>query len=179
MAYASAVVPPHGLTGPPLRLQLSNHRPVFRADSRGPSHGEIALLPPSQVVNNAPPVVLDESRHPLRTLRWPRWMCTVPAQPRLSGPSATRHKLWPSWSSKSPSAASSAPAAGTCEGLEGRHSSSPARFILQLWTRFSITLTAFPWAQLTAFSSWVPLVILHVNFIFLSLDFMLHCIHVP
>ncbi|KAF9014918.1 hypothetical protein BDQ17DRAFT_1418054 [Cyathus striatus] len=71
-AYASAVVPPPGLTGPPLLLQSANHRPVFRTESRGPS-SEIALPPPAQV--NAgrssppfrggppPPVVLDETRH--------------------------------------------------------------------------------------------------------------------
>ena len=73
-AYASAVVPPHGLTGPPLLLQSSNHRPVFRSDSRGPSHNEIALPPPQVGANRSspgpfrggppPPVVLDETRHP-------------------------------------------------------------------------------------------------------------------
>ncbi|KAG5654344.1 hypothetical protein H0H81_004298 [Sphagnurus paluster] len=73
-AYASAVVPPHGLTGPPLLLQSSSHRPAFRADSRGPSN-EISLPPPSQVGSShaspgpfrggpPPPVVLDETRHP-------------------------------------------------------------------------------------------------------------------
>ncbi|KAF8060933.1 TPR-like protein [Lyophyllum atratum] len=73
-AYASAVVPPHGLTGPPLLLQSSSHRPAFRADSRGPPN-DIALPPPSQVGAShtspgpfrggpPPPVVLDESRHP-------------------------------------------------------------------------------------------------------------------
>jgi glucose repression mediator protein len=72
-AYASAVVPPHTLTGPPLLLQSSSHRPVFRTDSRGPSN-EIALPPPSQVGTSRsspgpfrggppPPVVLDEARH--------------------------------------------------------------------------------------------------------------------
>jgi len=72
-AYASAVVPPHTLTGPPLLLQSSSHRPVFRTDSRGPSN-EIALPPPSQVGTTRsspgpfrggppPPVVLDEARH--------------------------------------------------------------------------------------------------------------------
>ena len=73
-AYASAVVPPHGLTGPPLLLQSSNHRPVFRTDSRGPSHNEIALPPPQVGASRSspgpfrggppPPVVLDETRHP-------------------------------------------------------------------------------------------------------------------
>ena len=72
-AYASAVVPPHTLTGPPLLLQSSSHRPVFRADSRGPS-SELALPLPSQVGASRsspgpfrggppPPVVLDEARH--------------------------------------------------------------------------------------------------------------------
>ncbi|KAF9457460.1 hypothetical protein BDZ94DRAFT_1292387 [Collybia nuda] len=71
-AYASAVVPPHGLTAP-LLLQSSNSRPVFRTDSRGPSN-EISLPPPSQVGAGRsspgpfrggppPPVILDESRH--------------------------------------------------------------------------------------------------------------------
>ena len=72
-AYASAVVPPPGLNGPPLMLQ-GNHRPPFRSDSRGPS--EISLPPPSQVNQSGrpsppapfrggppPPVILDESRH--------------------------------------------------------------------------------------------------------------------
>ncbi|KAG5646897.1 hypothetical protein DXG03_001973 [Asterophora parasitica] len=73
-AYASAVVPPHGLSGPPLLLQSSTHRPAFRADSRGPG-GEISLPPPSQVGGShnspgpfrggpPPPVVVDEARHP-------------------------------------------------------------------------------------------------------------------
>ncbi|KAJ7071587.1 TPR-like protein [Mycena amicta] len=76
-AYASAVVPPPGLGGPPLLLQSGNgQRPVFRTDSRGPPT-EISL-PPPQVGASAgrgspsgpfrggppPPVVLDESRHP-------------------------------------------------------------------------------------------------------------------
>ncbi|KAJ7037454.1 TPR-like protein [Mycena alexandri] len=73
-AYASAVVPPPGLTGPPLLLQSTNQRPVFRTDSRGPPT-EISLPPPSQVGAGRsspgpfrggppPPVILDESRHP-------------------------------------------------------------------------------------------------------------------
>ncbi|KAF8168352.1 hypothetical protein B0H34DRAFT_56825 [Crassisporium funariophilum] len=74
-AYASAVVPPPGLTGPPLLLQSATHRPPFRTDSRGPSN-EISLPPPSQVNASGrstppppfrggppPPVILDESRH--------------------------------------------------------------------------------------------------------------------
>ncbi|KAJ3489851.1 hypothetical protein NLJ89_g11488 [Agrocybe chaxingu] len=73
-AYASAVVPPPGLTGPPLMLQSTSHRPSFRADSRGPSN-EISLPPPSQVNPGRssppppfrggppPPVILDETRH--------------------------------------------------------------------------------------------------------------------
>ncbi|PPQ62778.1 hypothetical protein CVT24_000472 [Panaeolus cyanescens] len=76
-AYASSVVPPPGLSGPPLMLQTQSgaHRPPYREDSRGPP-GEISLPPPSQV-NNAgrpsppppfrggppPPVIIDESRH--------------------------------------------------------------------------------------------------------------------
>jgi len=74
-AYASSVVPPPGLSGPPLLLQPTNHRPPFRADSRGPPN-EISLPPPSQVNPSGrpsppppfrggppPPVILDESRH--------------------------------------------------------------------------------------------------------------------
>ncbi|KAJ6497998.1 TPR-like protein [Mycena vitilis] len=73
-AYASAVVPPPGLTGPPLLLQSTSQRPVFRTDSRGPPT-EISLPPPSQVGAGRsspgpfrggppPPVIIDESRHP-------------------------------------------------------------------------------------------------------------------
>ncbi|KAJ7789464.1 TPR-like protein [Mycena olivaceomarginata] len=74
-AYASAVVPPPGLTGPPLLLQSTSQRPVFRTESRGPPT-EISLPPPSQVGAGRssppgpfrggppPPVILDESRHP-------------------------------------------------------------------------------------------------------------------
>ncbi|KAG6820239.1 hypothetical protein H0H93_003602 [Arthromyces matolae] len=68
-AYASAVVPPHGLSGPPLLLQSSAHRPPYRPDSRGPPN-EISLLPPSRSSPGPfrggppPPVVLDEARHP-------------------------------------------------------------------------------------------------------------------
>ncbi|KAJ7480062.1 TPR-containing protein Mql1 [Mycena galericulata] len=73
-AYASAVVPPPGLTGPPLLLQSTSQRPVFRTDSRGPP-AEISLPPPSQVGAGRtspgpfrggppPPVILDDSRHP-------------------------------------------------------------------------------------------------------------------
>ncbi|CAA7264679.1 unnamed protein product [Cyclocybe aegerita] len=73
-AYASAVVPPPGLTGPPLMLQSTSHRPSFRSDSRGPAN-EISLPPPSQVNPGRssppppfrggppPPVILDETRH--------------------------------------------------------------------------------------------------------------------
>ncbi|KAF7306417.1 TPR-REGION domain-containing protein [Mycena indigotica] len=77
-AYASAVVPPPGLGGPPLLLSSSGangQRPVFRADSRGPP-AEIALPPaghnhhgrgsPSGPFRGGPPppVILDETRHP-------------------------------------------------------------------------------------------------------------------
>ena len=71
---ASAVVPPHGLTGPPFLLKSSNHQPAFRTDSRGLSHNEIALPPPQVGASRSspgpfrggppPPVVLDETRHP-------------------------------------------------------------------------------------------------------------------
>ncbi|KAI9566990.1 TPR-like protein [Boletus coccyginus] len=78
-AYASAVVPPPGLTGPPLLLQSTSTsgapRPLFRSDSRGPSNGDNVHLPPppAQLGGRSspgpfrggppPPVVLDESRH--------------------------------------------------------------------------------------------------------------------
>ncbi|KAK2462104.1 hypothetical protein APHAL10511_006567 [Amanita phalloides] len=71
-AYANTTIHAPGLSGPPLLLQPANHRPLFRADSRGPP-GEISLPPPSQVGNahsspgpfrgGPPPVILDESRH--------------------------------------------------------------------------------------------------------------------
>ena len=71
-AYANTTIHAPGLSGPPLLLQPANHRPLFRADSRGPP-GEISLPPPSQVGNNhsspgpfrggPPPVILDETRH--------------------------------------------------------------------------------------------------------------------
>ncbi|KAK7468464.1 glucose repression mediator protein, variant 2 [Stygiomarasmius scandens] len=71
-AYASAVVPPPGLNGPPLLLQPSQ-RPQFRADSRGPP-SEISLPPPAQTATRSPPgpfrggppppVNIDERHHP-------------------------------------------------------------------------------------------------------------------
>ncbi|KAF5392441.1 hypothetical protein D9757_002108 [Collybiopsis confluens] len=72
-AYASAVVPPPGLTGPPLLLQPPNHRGSLRADSRGGA-SEISLPPPSQPSATRsppgpfrggppPPVIIDENRH--------------------------------------------------------------------------------------------------------------------
>lgn len=71
-AYASAVVPPPGLNGPPLLLQSASHRPVFRTDSRGPS-AEMPLPPPQANSGTQssppfrggppPPVILDDSRH--------------------------------------------------------------------------------------------------------------------
>ncbi|KAG1853176.1 hypothetical protein DFJ58DRAFT_841703 [Suillus subalutaceus] len=46
-AYASTVVPPPGLTGPPLLLQLtSTHPPIFRPQSSGPPSGDNLHLPP-------------------------------------------------------------------------------------------------------------------------------------
>lgn len=78
-AYASAVVPPPGLTGPPLLLQSTStssaSRPLFRSDSRGPPNGDNVHLPPPPAPVGGrsspgpfrggppPPVVLDESRH--------------------------------------------------------------------------------------------------------------------
>ncbi|KAJ8088653.1 glucose repression mediator protein [Marasmius tenuissimus] len=83
-AYASAVVPPPGLSGPPLLLQTPGQRggiPSFRTDSRGPpgNTNEISLPPPSanQPLLNGhtrsppgpfrggppPPVNIDEGRH--------------------------------------------------------------------------------------------------------------------
>ncbi|KAK7059223.1 glucose repression mediator protein [Paramarasmius palmivorus] len=78
-AYASAVVPPPGLSalsGPPLLLQPPNQRASFRTDSRGPNN-EISLPPPSAGQSNSatrsppgpfrggppPPVIIDENRH--------------------------------------------------------------------------------------------------------------------
>ena len=72
-AYASSVVPPPGLSGPPLLLQSTTHRPPFRTDSRGPPN-EISLPPPQVNPSSRsspppfrggppPPVILDESRH--------------------------------------------------------------------------------------------------------------------
>lgn len=73
-AYATSIVPPQPLGGPPPMLQSSSQRPVFNTDSRP---NEISLPPPSQVGNGRasspngpfrggppPPVVLDEARHP-------------------------------------------------------------------------------------------------------------------
>jgi general transcriptional corepressor CYC8 len=72
-AYASAVVPPPGLTGPPLMLQSAANRPLFRTDSRGPpNENNLPLPPPPGGSRNSPgpfrggpppPVILDESRH--------------------------------------------------------------------------------------------------------------------
>jgi len=71
-AYASAVVPPHPLIGPPLLLQsASSHHPPFCTDSRRPSN-EIALPPPQLMSRSSPglfrgslppPVVLGEAHH--------------------------------------------------------------------------------------------------------------------
>lgn len=73
-AYASSVVPPANLNGPPLILQPNNHRPQFRSDSRGPPND--VGMPPAQVNPSnrssppapfrggpPPPVIIDESRH--------------------------------------------------------------------------------------------------------------------
>lgn len=73
-AYASAVVPPPGLTGPPLMLQTSGNRPIFRTDSRGPPDGGLPLPSHHTLTSGRnspgpfrggppPPVILDESRH--------------------------------------------------------------------------------------------------------------------
>lgn len=75
-AYASAVVPPPGLTGPPLLLQSTSTRPpIFRPQSNGPPSGDNLHLPPPAPAPASrsspgpfrggppPPVVLDESRH--------------------------------------------------------------------------------------------------------------------
>ncbi|TFY61684.1 hypothetical protein EVG20_g6962, partial [Dentipellis fragilis] len=75
-AYASAVVPPPGLSGPPILMhQSANGRPVFRTDSRGPAlDAAMPLPPPPQTAPSRaspapfrggppPPVVIDENRH--------------------------------------------------------------------------------------------------------------------
>ncbi|GAW05018.1 transcriptional corepressor [Lentinula edodes] len=53
-AYASAVVPPPGLTGPPLLLQPPNQRTSFRLESRN-TPNEISLPPPSQGLSTRSP----------------------------------------------------------------------------------------------------------------------------
>lgn len=73
-AYANAVVPPPGLTGPPLLLQSSVTRPILRSESRGPASGDgLHLPPPPPPVGRSspgpfrgppPPISIDESRHP-------------------------------------------------------------------------------------------------------------------
>jgi len=91
-AYASAVVPPPGLTGPPLLLQGFNNRPPgFRAESRGAVDG-ISLPPPSQVGARSspgpfrggppPPVIIDESRQ-------------VPSHPQLAPMDVDRPPIHP------------------------------------------------------------------------------------
>ncbi|KAG2747248.1 hypothetical protein P692DRAFT_201916380 [Suillus brevipes Sb2] len=75
-AYASAVVPPPGLTSPPLLLQsMSTRPPIFWPQSSGPpSSNNLHLPPPAPAPASRsspgpfrggppPPVVLDESRH--------------------------------------------------------------------------------------------------------------------
>ncbi|KAH0838714.1 TPR-like protein [Lanmaoa asiatica] len=102
-AYASAVVPPPGLTGPPLLLQSTStssaSRPLFRSDSRGPSNGDnVHLPPPPPPVGGRsspgpfrggppPPVVLDESRHlPSHTPLAPMDVDRPPHHRDFSGP---------------------------------------------------------------------------------------------
>lgn len=102
-AYASAVVPPPGLTGPPLLLQSTStssaSRPLFRSDSRGPSNGENVHLPPPPAPVGGrsspgpfrggppPPVVLDESRHiPSHTPLAPMDVDRPPHHRDFSGP---------------------------------------------------------------------------------------------
>jgi len=75
-AYAGAMVPPPGLTGPPLLLQSTSTRPpIFQPQSSGPPSGDNLHLPPPAPAPASrsspgpfrggppPPVVLDESRH--------------------------------------------------------------------------------------------------------------------
>ncbi|KAF9242359.1 TPR-like protein [Melanogaster broomeanus] len=103
-AYASAVVPPPGLTGPPLLLQAtststSSSRPSFRSDSRGPSSGDNVHLPPPPAPVGGrtspgpfrggppPPVVLDETRHmPSHTPLAPMDVDRPPHHRDFSGP---------------------------------------------------------------------------------------------
>ncbi|KAG9310296.1 TPR-like protein [Chiua virens] len=102
-AYASAVVPPPGLTGPPLLLQSTStssaSRPLFRSDSRGPSNGDNVHLPPPPAPVGGrsspgpfrggppPPVVLDESRHlPSHTPLAPMDVDRPPHHRDFSGP---------------------------------------------------------------------------------------------
>ncbi|KAF9808700.1 hypothetical protein IEO21_07787 [Rhodonia placenta] len=77
-AYANSMMPPPGLSGPPMLLQPGigpRPQPIFRTDSRGPP-GELPLpMPPQPQAPGRsspgpfrggppPPVILDESRHP-------------------------------------------------------------------------------------------------------------------
>ncbi|KAF9229813.1 TPR-like protein [Gyrodon lividus] len=100
-AYASAVVPPPGLTGPPLLLQSTStsSRPLFRSDSRGPPSADNVHLPPPPAPLGGrsspgpfrggppPPVVLDESRHiPSHTPLAPMDVDRPPHHRDFSGP---------------------------------------------------------------------------------------------
>ncbi|KAH9891250.1 hypothetical protein C8Q73DRAFT_651587 [Cubamyces lactineus] len=70
-AYANPMMPPAGLSGPPM-LVHSNSRPLFPADARG-GHPDLPLPVPPQMAGRSspgpfrggppPPVVLDDSRH--------------------------------------------------------------------------------------------------------------------
>ncbi|EIM83322.1 TPR-like protein [Stereum hirsutum FP-91666 SS1] len=94
-AYASAVVPPPGLAGPPLMLHAGGPRPIFRADSRGPD-SSISMPPPPQLGPGRtspapfrggppPPVVLDDSRRgPLHTPLAPMDVDHIPPHVRES-----------------------------------------------------------------------------------------------
>ncbi|KAH8101455.1 TPR-like protein [Cristinia sonorae] len=75
-AYANPTVipPPPGLTGPPMLLQSTNGRPIFRTESRGPPDGlPMSNQPPPLGAGRSspgpfrggppPPVILDDNQH--------------------------------------------------------------------------------------------------------------------
>ncbi|EPS98080.1 hypothetical protein FOMPIDRAFT_79914 [Fomitopsis schrenkii] len=96
-AYANPMMPPPGLSGPPMLLQPganSRPTPIFRTDSRGPP--DLALPMPPQPVGNGrsspgpyrggppPPVVLDDRHIPSRTPLAPMDVDRPPMHPRES-----------------------------------------------------------------------------------------------
>ncbi|KAH9921315.1 uncharacterized protein B0H18DRAFT_936074 [Fomitopsis serialis] len=96
-AYANPMMPPPGLSGPPMLLQPgvnSRPTPIFRTDSRGP--GDLALPMPPQALGSGrsspgpyrggppPPVVLDDRHMPSHTPLAPMDIDRPPIHPRES-----------------------------------------------------------------------------------------------